>query len=272
MGGVSGPALPSGAVASVAATEPRLGLVRDIVDELRWTLSGRKGWLFGIGLNLAVGLAYMGYTRYDPHRAGDLKIANIGVAVTLYVLADTVTTNQIGSDSDRVVASLQRGDSVTRILAIKNLALSVMLVPFAFAVSILARVLVERWRLFPHALLLDVGAVFLWLGVGNVVSVILPYRPISLRTRLHARATWKRWVLCQALPYGLYFVVLPILHVPYYLLYHHKVFGPYTPNYLIYSAVYVLIGLVYWLFGLLLATVYVRDNRAQLGADLARAG
>ena len=66
----------------------------------------------------------------------------------------------------------------------------------------------------PHALLLDVGAVFLWLGVGNVVSVLLPYRPISLKARLRARPTWRRWLLCQAVPYGLYFLLLPILHIP----------------------------------------------------------
>ena len=70
-------------VESIGATEPRLGLLRDIVDELRWTFTGRKGWLVGIAGNLAMGLAYVGLTRYDPHRAGDLKIANIGVAVTL---------------------------------------------------------------------------------------------------------------------------------------------------------------------------------------------
>ena len=70
-------------VESIGATEPRLGLLRDIVDELRWTFTGRKGWLVGMAGNVAMGLAYVGLTRYDPHRAGDLKIANIGVAVTL---------------------------------------------------------------------------------------------------------------------------------------------------------------------------------------------
>ena len=124
----------------------------------------------------------------------------------------------------------------------------------------------------PHALLLDVGAVFLWLGVGNVVSVLLPYRPISLKARLRARPTWRRWLLCQAVPYGLYFLLLPILHIPYYLLYHHRSFGPYVPNYLTYSLVYVALALVYWLVGLGLATVYARRRRAKLLADLARGG
>jgi hypothetical protein len=259
-------------VQSLTATEPRLGLIRDVGDELLWTFSGRKGWLLGIAANLAMGLAYMGLTRYDPHKAGDLKVANLGVAVTLYVLADVVTTNQLGSDGERVIASLQRGDSVPRILAIKNLSLAVLLIPFAMAVSILVRVLVQRWRLLPHALLLDVGAVFLWLGVGNVLSVLLPYNPVSLRARLHARETWKRWLLCQAVPYGLYFVLLPVLHVPYYLIYHGKALGEYRANYLAYSAVYVGIGVAYWLLGLLLATIYARRRRQRLALDLSRDG
>jgi hypothetical protein len=73
------------------------------------------------------------------HRPGDIKIGNIGVAVVLYFLADVVNTNQLGSDRDRVLASLEDGDTVGRILVIKNLALAVMLLPLALAVSLVQR-------------------------------------------------------------------------------------------------------------------------------------
>ena len=89
------------AVGSAPATEPRAGLFDDVKDELRWTFSGRKGWLLGMAFNLVVALVVIGYQRYDPHVSGDIKIANIGIAVVVYVRASTLATNQLGADADR---------------------------------------------------------------------------------------------------------------------------------------------------------------------------
>jgi hypothetical protein len=171
-----------------AATEPEVGLLGDVIDELRWAFSGRRGWLLSMAGNLALALVVVGYSSYDPHASGDIKIAYVGIAVVLYVLAGTVNTNQLAADSDRVLASLEGGDSVPRILAIKNLSLAVLLVPIALLVSLVVRVLVERWRLLSHRRC-TTSAVFLWLGLGNVISVLLPYRPIPWRARLKARRT-----------------------------------------------------------------------------------
>lgn len=254
-----------------STTEPRLGLFRDVVDELRWTATSRKGWLIGLAGNVVVAAAVVGYTHFDPNRPGDLRIANVGTAVVVWVLSNTLNTNQLGADSDRVVASLERGDSVPRILAIKNLALAVMLVPLAIFVSVLVRILVERWRLLPHALMADVGAVFLWLGVGSVISVLIPYRPIALRARRRLRRTWPRWAFCLAVPDLTYFLVLPILHLPYFTIYSGRAFGPYQQNFVIYSVIYLAIGLGYWALGLWLAALYARHRPERLVTNLARA-
>jgi hypothetical protein len=219
--------------------EPRVGLFGDVADELRWTFSGRKGWLIGMALNLVVALVYVAYTHYDPHRAGDIRAVNIGLAVVVWTLADTVNTNQLGADSERASASLESGDIVARILAIKNLALALLLVPLAFAISLVHRVMADRWHLLFHTAMTDVGAVFLWLGVGSVISVLLPYRPISLRAHVKARKTWPRWAICQGVPYGAVFVVVPLLHLPYLALYHLRDFGPYGSHYVYYSLVYL---------------------------------
>lgn len=253
-----------------SATEPRLGLVGDIADELRWTASSRKGWLIGLALNFLVAVVYVGYTHYDPNRPGDLRIANVGTAVAIWVLSNTINTNQLGADSDRVGTSLQRGDSVKRILAIKNLALAVFLVPLALVISVVVRILVDRWRLFPHAAMTDVGAVFLWLGLGSVISVLLPYRPIALRQRWKERHTWLRWALCLSVPNLSYFIVMPVLNLPYITIYHQRLFGPYQPNFMTYSSVYLAMGLTYWVLGLGLASLYARRRSARFTANLAR--
>ncbi|HEY1636373.1 MAG TPA: hypothetical protein VGF64_16565 [Acidimicrobiales bacterium] len=252
------------------ATEPRLGLVGDIVDELRWTATSRKGWLIGLSLNFAVAVVYVGFTHYDPHRPGDIRIAHVGTAVAIWVLSNTLNTNQLGADSDRALASLRRGDTVPRILAIKNLSLAVFLVPLALVISVVVRILVDRWRLLPHAAMADIGAVFLWLGLGSVISVLLPYRPIALRERWKARRTWLRWGICLAVPDLSYFVVMPVLHLPYIAVLGLKVFGPYEPHFLAYSFFYLAMGLAYWALGLWLASLYARRRSSRFTANLAR--
>jgi hypothetical protein len=251
------------------ATEPRVGLLGDIADELRWTFSGRKGWLLSMVANLLLALVVVGYQSYDPHASGDIKIAHVGIAVVLYVLADTVNTNQLGADSDRVQSSLERGDSVRRILAIKNLALAVLLVPVALLVSVAVRVLVGRWRLLPNTAMYDVGAVFLWLGLGNVVSVLLPYRPISIRARLKARPTWKRWVGRQATPYALYYLGVPLLLLlPFIAASLGKAFGPLRS--VEYPLLFVANSIAAWLLGLWLASGYTRRHYPRVIAELRR--
>ncbi|HEX6476331.1 MAG TPA: hypothetical protein VF005_03590 [Acidimicrobiales bacterium] len=252
------------------ATEPRLGLLGDVVDELRWIATSRKGWLIGLVGNFLVALIYVGYTHYDPHRTGDLRIAHVGTAVAIWVLSNTLNTNQLGADSDRVLASLRRGDTVSRILAIKNLSLAVLLVPVAIIISVAVRILVDRWRLLPHAVMADAGAVFLWLGLGSVISVLLPYRPIALRDRWKARHTWLRWGICLAVPDLSYFLVMPVLHLPYIAVYHQQVFGRYYPNFVAYSLFYLGMGFAYWGVGLWLASLYARRRSSRFMANLAR--
>jgi hypothetical protein len=98
------------AIGRQAATEPRLGLLGDLVDELRWIATSRKGWLLGLAAHLGIAAVYVGYTHYDPHRAGDLRIANIGTAVVVWVLSNTINTNQ--SDTT-VIACALRFSAVT---------------------------------------------------------------------------------------------------------------------------------------------------------------
>jgi hypothetical protein len=255
--------------ADADATEPKAGLVDDVIDELRWTLSGRKGWLLGLALNLAVALVVVGYERYDPHVRGDIKIANIGVAVVIFVLAGTLATNQLGANADRVINSLERGDRVSRILALKNAALAVLLVPVALLVSVIVRILVDRWRLLPNTVMFDIGAVFLWLGLGNIISVTLPYRPISLRARLKARHTWIRWAIRQAVPYVLFYLGAPaLLMLPTLGVYLARAFGP--PRTFYYPLLFLVNALAAWILGLWLATAWANHHRRRLTAELRR--
>jgi hypothetical protein len=254
---------------SPRAMEPRLGLFGDILDELAWTFRGRKGWMLGILLSLVEAWGYLALTQGDPRHFGDIKSANIAVAVGVWVLANPINTNQLGNDIEREVASLHAGDSVGRILAIKGLALAILLVPLLFLITIVHRLFIGRWTLLGHTLVWDIGAVFLWLGVGSVVSVLLPFRTIATQVRLKARKTWLRYGLHQAAMYAGFFVLLP-LHLLFVTLWGLWVFGRPSDHYLDYGLLYLAMGFITWAVGLAIADLYGRRCRAQLLADLHR--
>ena len=261
------------AIEAAEPLEPRAGLLADVVDELRWTWAGRKGWLLGMLGNLALAIVYLVYTDYDPHVAGDIKAANVGLAVVLWCLADTVNTNQLGNDSERVVNSLQAGDRVWRILAIKNVALAVMLLPFAMLVTVIHLSIMGRFHFLFHTLVFDLGAILLWMGVGSVVSVLLPFPPLKLRKRVRAVRARKgvvRYALAMAAPYALWYGIVKVLHLPWRQIWDDRLLGPRELNFLSYAFVYLGICLAYWVIGLWLAGAYERRFRPRLIRDLER--
>lgn len=245
-------------------------LLRDFAEEFRWTVGGRKGWLLGMAINLVVAVVVTRSTSYDPHKTGEVANAILGISVVLYVLAGTVNTNQLGADGERVVTALEGGDSARRLLLSKNLVLAVLLVPVAILVSVAFDILVHRFRLFSHTPIWDVGAVLLWLGIGNAVSVLLPFRPISLRARMKARRTWKRWVIRQAVPYAIYWLSLPLLFLlPMVALLYFTAFGPVRSVW--YPVGYLTNAAVVWVLGLWFAAFYDRRHRPRLVRELHRA-
>ena len=57
-----------------------------------------------------------------------------------------------------------------------------------------------------------------------------------------------------------YFIVMPVLNLPYFAVYNLRAFSPYEAHFLIYSFAYLAMGLVYWALGLWLATSYARHH------------
>ncbi|HXA31675.1 MAG TPA: hypothetical protein VNV87_05420 [Acidimicrobiales bacterium] len=111
-------------------------MVADTVDELRWMFTGRKGWLVGVIANLAIASVFAVFQNYDPHAVDDIRVNGLTVAIITFTLAGVISTNQLGSDADRVRNSLERGDSVFRILLLKGAALMTIMLPVAVAVSV----------------------------------------------------------------------------------------------------------------------------------------
>jgi hypothetical protein len=251
------------------ADESSLHLLDEVDDEFQWTFHERRGWLVGIAVNLLVAGIWVGYTHYRPHTHDDFRIAGIATGVATFVLADVINTNQLGSDADRVAHNLEGGHGVVHELALKNAALALLLLPLTVFVSVGVRVALDRWRAIPHAVVLDIGVVVLWMAMGNVLSVLLPYRPIDLRERWRLPRTWPRWALCLAIPYGAYYahrwLVWPVDRID-----HHRLLGSTDRNFMAYCLVATGWSIIVWLISLAFVWWYSHVARNRLDRDLHR--
>lgn len=223
-------AAPAGAVPgwqawSVTTTDARVSaassyahppLPRLVAQDLRWAFRRPYGWLLGIGINILLSLAYLVVVPLPVGTHRDWAIL-VGTYFAVFVLADVTTTNVLGVDTERTRLRLLRGMSLLRILLVKNLALLVIVgLPTLVATAAITVHEEADYRLvltLPGVLY----PVLTWLGVGNLVSVLLPYRPVPLVRRWQERRPWSRtlrWLACLGLPYALCVAVDPMSRLP----------------------------------------------------------
>jgi hypothetical protein len=191
--------------------DPGHGLGRRVADEVRWSFVAPRYWLEGVAANLVLSLLYLLVSPLaHPHRQFGWVVL-VGTYFATFILADVTTTNILGLDAPRVRAGLAAGMPVRSILLTKNLALLVVVgLPLLVLTAVLAH------KLPPTRLLATLFTVLLpllcWLGVGNLISVLLAVETRSLihrwRTR-RSRTTWL-WAGHLALPYAVYYLVAPI--------------------------------------------------------------
>lgn len=148
-----------------------------------------------------------------------------------------------------------------------------MLFPLALLITVIHWLTAGRWHLLFHTAVFDLGAVFLWMGIGSVVSVLLPYPPIRIRRRIReilARNGVVRYALAQAAPYVLWIGIIKVLHLPWHAIWDNRLLGPRLTDFLAYAFVYLGICLGYWGLGLWTAGWYERRFEGRLIRDLER--
>jgi hypothetical protein len=168
----------------------------------------------------------------------------------------------LGVDRVRVEKSLENGTRLWHLLSIKNLALLVIvgLPTLALAVAL------TLWTEGASRLAVTVPDVAVpilsWLGVGNLISVLLPvgYEPLirRWRQRRQLRRTM-RWLIHLLLPYGLFYLADPVYGAPHVLIWRQlpAALGPVSdPE--ARGMIHVGVGLLIWCTGIAAADLFVR--------------
>lgn len=195
-------------------------LGHQVLRDVRWTFTPPWSWLSGIGANLVLSLVWLVAAPLTDRPHHDWAII-VGTYFAVFILADVTTTNVLGADAHRVSLGLQRQIPLRRILLVKNLTLLLIVgVPTLIATAVITINSEPGYRL----VLTLPGVIFpilTWLGVGNLVSVLLPVPYATLRRRWalrhHLRPT-VRWLVALGLPYALLVVVEPAARLPRLLL------------------------------------------------------
>lgn len=199
------------AAAETAAQDLRLALPSAVAAEVRWAFTPPRSWLSGVAVNLVLALVWLLVQPLHPHRHTDWVVV-IGTYFSSFILADVTTSNMLGIDDVRVRAALRSGVGLWRVLVVKNLALVVIIgLP-----TLIAAMVMTLWLETPARLAVTIPNVAVpivsWLGLGNLVSVLLPVGDEPLIRRWEQRrdrqATTK-WIAHLVLPYALYYVADP---------------------------------------------------------------
>jgi len=159
-----------------------------------------------LAVGLALGLLYLGFLRVFEWDKDQKWLPYLGLFAISVVVGGAVCLNAMSFDAMRVRAALDGGARLWHLLVIKNLALVCVVAPVGFLLSGLL-----AWRAgdlvaFFKACALMVCFIVLWLGVGNVLSVLVPIRdePIWKRRR---SGTLKQFLVAFTVSYVIGYLV-----------------------------------------------------------------
>ena len=187
---------PGHSLRAAAAVVASIG--RGIVEEVRHIAADKpRSILLRVVITVAIALSLVAAFHVVGMKRYDLS----GLALYLFsaVVGSVICTNSLCFEAERIRTALARGQRVWRILAQKNLAMLVLIttagLPIVAALTWVADA-------NPVALIDQlVTMVFIWLGVGNVLSVIYPLRHEPMTARLND-GTWLPFLFAFALSYS----------------------------------------------------------------------
>ena len=254
---------PRPAAAQRAAKDFDQDLWPAVRAEIGWAFTPPRTWLLGAVANVWLAVGWLAVQPLTPHGRQDWVVL-VSTYFSSFVLADVTTTNLLGADHYRVMKTLADGVPLWRVLFVKNMALIVLVgLPTLAAATALT-----LWLEWPARLAVTIPNVAVpivsWLGVGNVIAVLLPVSAEPLIRRWRQRHDFRRtasWLLALTLPYALYYVADPMDGMGHRVLWSQLpasiglVLGRDTESF-----VHLAVALVVWVVGTAAAELWVRKR------------
>jgi hypothetical protein len=242
---------------SPGAVETSIG--RQVLADLRWSFTRPWHWLSGVAFNLVLSLLWLAAAPLTGRPHHDWAII-VGSYFAVFILADVTTTNVLGADAQRVRLSLGNATPLRRILLVKNITLMLVVgVPTLIATAIITLLSEADYRL--ELTLPGVAfPILTWLGVGNLVSVLLPVAPARLRQRWERRRDLRhtaRWLVAISLPYALCVAIGPVGRAPRIIQQSLRIMSNGTATR---GLIVLLTGIAFWAIGTAAALIIVRHR------------
>ncbi|MFC5948863.1 hypothetical protein ACFQH9_11300 [Pseudonocardia lutea] len=159
-----------------------------------------------LAVSLALGLLYLGFIRVFEWDRDQRWLPYLGLWVISVMLGGAVCINAMCFDAERVRAALGSGARLWHLLVIKNLAVATLVAPVGFLLSGLLAWRAGEVGAFGKACALVVCFTLLWLGVGNVLSVLLPVRDEPIRRRRQS-GSLKQFAIAFVVAYAIGYLV-----------------------------------------------------------------
>lgn len=182
-------------------------LAHGLRGEIAYMLARKpRSIIKSLAVGLALGLLYLGFIRVFQWDRAQAWLPYLGLWAISVVMGGAVCLNAMSFDAMRVRAALDSGARLWHLLVTKNVALICLVAPVGFLLSGLLAWRAGNLDAFFKACALMISFILLWLGVGNVLSVVVPIRdePIWRRRK---DGTLKQFALVFAVSYAIGYLV-----------------------------------------------------------------
>jgi hypothetical protein len=186
-------------------------LAHGLTGEINYVLTRKpRNTMKSLAIALAMGLLYLGFIRVFEWDTDQKWLPYLGLWAIGVVMGGSVCVNAMSFDAMRVRAALDSGERLWHLLVIKNLALLCIVAPLGFVLCALL-----AWRAgdiyaFYKGCALMVCMILLWLGVGNVLSIVLPSRDEPIKQRKQS-GSLKQFIIAFAVAYFIGYLVNAML-------------------------------------------------------------
>jgi hypothetical protein len=170
-----------------------------IKSELIYSFKPPFWWLSTLFANFSLAVLVILYSFFFHHHY--IRPGLIGLIMSTWLLADVTATNQLGADPNRFVLMRKNGFSAIQILTIRNIMLVIIILPISVVFAVVGDSLAHTNKLLPVDLTIAVIPIGPWIGFGNLISALLPYKQMIFKERIKRKSSIIPWIAKMSLPY-----------------------------------------------------------------------